>query len=1650
MKKSHKQAKPRAASRASQKRKPVTGTARRQAGKNKQPAKKATAAPRAEPSQVSEERDSLRAVVARLRDTLPGAAKLIDYEEMIVALNQMVRSHVPRSGTLLVINKGDGRLLAHHAKAWHFPRNADGTYTWQYPAEDYEAIDHLESLCAAGAGFLLVPQTALWWMEHYPLFAEHLEQRFKVHCREEAGVLFDLRHPRKLPALERATPYQQLTQRMRKVVTKSIPAGSVVAVVSKGDGELLKLDGVTAWHFPQGKGGVYAGHHPAKCADAIAHLEELRRRGADYLVLPSTAFWWLDSYGEFARHLAGNCHKIVDDSRTCIIYRLGANEGGQHSAANVARLIAFFLPQFHPIPENDRWWGKGFTEWTNVAKAKALFPGHYQPHVPADLGQYDLRSPETREAQAKLAVQYGIHGFCYYHYWFHGKRLLEQPVQEILSSGKPEFPFCLCWANEAWSRRWDGSDKDILQPQSYSDADDIEHIRTLIPALADPRAILIEGKPVFLVYRAKDLPQPARTAETWRREVAKAGLKGIFLIAVENSWDLDWDATKEGFDAKVLFQPRWNRLSLLDRIPIKGKPDLRVYDYEQAAQILSEPDSASYRRYETVFPTWDNSPRTGDRAFVFHNATPEAYGRWLREAVARVQSEPADHRVVFINAWNEWAEGAHLEPDRRHGHAWLEATRGALAEVAGMPPSAAQSIAVPTAAVVREDTATKERVRPRLTQRDLPLFDEEWYLDHYPDVRASGKDALTHYLDCGAAEGRDPHPLFDTKWYLEQNPEVARANLNPLEHYTRTGVTKGCAPHAAFDPKFYWKTYPGSILVCHDPLRHYLTEGWKKGHRPNPKFDPRFYLSTYPDIAEAGIEPLTHFITAGLKEGRVGSPDDLHLEPFEADVEISRAEAPATKSPLDTEIKAIAFYLPQFHPIPENDAWWGSGFTEWTNVRRGTPQFPGHDQPRVPAGLGYYDLRQAEVLEKQASLARTHGIFGFCFYYYWFAGKVLLDLPIRRILKTGRPDFPFCICWANENWTRRWDGLDREILIAQKHSPEDDLAFIRNVEPILLHGNYIRIGGKPLLLIYRPSLLPDAKATIARWRSYFRDRGHGELYIAMTRSFHDPNPAEAYGLDAGIQFPPQIKTTPVTYLMEGKEPSFQGIVYDYEQTKKAFIEELWNQPKTGKLHPAVMPSWDNTARRRSNASIWTNSSPESYHDWLSAVATFLRARREPDDRFAFINAWNEWAEGCYLEPDQKFGHACLNATRLALKKAGKAKPRARPAHGRAAVDPRSGDGNVPLEVLFVSHDAYPHGAQYVLLILTNWLKKQGLVRPRFIMGGSGSLLEEFSRVGPVLQLDSALLSADRDRALRLLRSFCGKGISAVYLNSAASGHMAELTRHLNVPHIAHIHELEKSIQRWVAPEKMVLLRKHTHRFIAVSPAVEENLIRNHQIPAQKVQIVHAFISCTGLSEISLAGKKRCRTALGIRPDAKVVLGCGTTDWRKGPDLFVQVAAEVVAGYKRPVEFVWVGAETRAGEIRELEEMVAAKGLKGRVRFTGALATPLPYMLASDVFLLPSREDPFPLVCLEAADCGLPVICFADAGGMPDFVGSKHGAVVPYLDIESMAGSLTSLLVDTAKARVLRNQARESVRREFDVSVKAREIYDLVKSLCSTK
>ena len=352
--------------------------------------------------------------------------------------------------------------------------------------------------------------------------------------------------------------------------------------------------------------------------------------------------------------------------------------------------------------------------------------------------------------------------------------------------------------------------------------------------------------------------------------------------------------------------------------------------------------------------------------------------------------------------------------------------------------------------------------------------------------------------------------------------------------------------------------------------------------------------------------------------------------------------APAAESP----VRLIAFYLPQFHPIPENNQWWGEGFTEWTNVRAAKPQFTGHYQPRVPIDMGYYDLRDVEVQRRQVELAKRYGIGGFCFYFYWFGGHRLLETPLLNYLNDASIDFPFCLCWANENWTRRWDGREQDLLIGQEHSPDDDLHFIQHISRYLNDPRYMRIDGRPLLLVYRPSQLPNAAETVERWRSWCRENDIGEPYVAMVQSFqtYDPRP---FGMDAAIEFPWHTgMPNDVTAHLVPSKSDFRGFVFDwndYAEKCEEHPDQPWLQMR------GVMPGWDNTPRRNTDAHLFHGHSPESYGRWLrSAMRWTLTQHRSPDERLLFINAWNEWGEGAYLEPDQLYGYAFLQATRDAV------------------------------------------------------------------------------------------------------------------------------------------------------------------------------------------------------------------------------------------------------------------------------------------------------------------------------------------------------------------------------------------------------------------
>ncbi|MBU5455562.1 glycosyltransferase WbsX family protein [Caproiciproducens sp. MSJ-32] len=357
------------------------------------------------------------------------------------------------------------------------------------------------------------------------------------------------------------------------------------------------------------------------------------------------------------------------------------------------KVIAFYLPQFHEIEENNKWWGKGFTEWTNTKKSIQLFKGHYQPREPLNDFYYNLLDPKTREWQAELAKKYGIYGFCYYHYWFKGKKLLEKPAEEILKLKSPKLPFCFSWANEPWTRAWDGREKEVLMPQDYGDKNDwVEHFNYLLPFFKDERYIKIDNKPMFLIYRSASIPCCDEMIELWNDFAVKNGFNGIYFIKTLNSFEID--TKNKNFNAQVEFEPMFTLVhdygvskkiirkmkSLLrNSINFKNYLFLNIEDYDYVWQrIIKRKRNYQLTTYLGAFVDWDNSPRKGTKATIFKGSNPEKFKNYFKEQVKKSKQNGTE--FLFINAWNEWAEGTYLEPDKKYGFAYLEAIKEVLLE----------------------------------------------------------------------------------------------------------------------------------------------------------------------------------------------------------------------------------------------------------------------------------------------------------------------------------------------------------------------------------------------------------------------------------------------------------------------------------------------------------------------------------------------------------------------------------------------------------------------------------------------------------------------------------------------------------------------------------------------------------------------------------------------------------------------------------------------------------------------------------------------------------------------------------------------------------------------------------------------------------
>jgi methionine biosynthesis protein MetW len=581
-----------------------------------------------------------------------------------------------------------------------------------------------------------------------------------------------------------------------------------------------------------------------------------------------------------------------------------------------------------------------------------------------------------------------------------------------------------------------------------------------------------------------------------------------------------------------------------------------------------------------------------------------------------------------------------------------------------------------------------------------PLFDARFYLRQYPDVAARKANPLSDFVSRQGAAARRPHVLFDTAYYLRENPDVAEAPTNPLVHYLMYGWIENRNPHILFDTSFY-RAQCGSQTgeIC--PLRHYVESGSRLGLKPHPYFDGAFYLRQHPELAGTGESALAHYLRLGYRLHYDPNPDvnareylehwadsvppamsvlehmivseqlvdwrgrilrKADADPPRVTVSTREPSGASTAEPRDSGrpdaplVQAIAFYLPQYHPIPENDLWWGEGFTDWHNVARAKPSFAGHNQPRVPADLGYYDLRSPSVMERQAELAREAGIYGFCFYHYRFGDRKLLERPVEQMLARRSPDFPFCICWANETWTRVWEGSSHEILIEQQYPDGFAEKFIRDALPVLTAPNYIRAGGAPLLLVYRIDQIPDARRVADVWRRTLQNEAGLELHLALVEDERSPDPASV-GFDSVVEFTPRamlfVPPAPSRSRRQEFDPrtlaglraGFGGCIEDY----RALVRRMISRPPPEYVrHRCVMPGWDNTARWGPRARIVINEDAGTYGAWLRFSVEQSLAGSRKHNPLVFIFAWNEWAEGAYLEPDRKNGNLYLRATREAL------------------------------------------------------------------------------------------------------------------------------------------------------------------------------------------------------------------------------------------------------------------------------------------------------------------------------------------------------------------------------------------------------------------
>lgn len=741
-----------------------------------------------------------------------------------------------------------------------------------------------------------------------------------------------------------------------------------------------------------------------------------------------------------------------------------------------------------------------------------------------------------------------------------------------------------------------------------------------------------------------------------------------------------------------------------------------------------------------------------------------------------------------------------------------------------------------------------------------------------------------------------------------------------------------------------------------------------------------------------------------IEEWEKSKPECKNLNRFKSIASKSRA----------TKAKVVALYLPQFHPIPENDEWWGKGFTEWRNVSKASPLWDGHVQPRIPTDLGYYDLRLPEIYDQQTKLATQYGIDGFCFYYYWFNGRTILDTPLNNIIEGKTKKFPMCICWVNEDWTRSWDGSSGEVLLSTSHSLEMNMKFIEDVYPIISHPDYLKINEKPILIVYRAGKLDSTSKTTDMWRDYCRQRGLGEIHLCAVQSFGFDNPT-ALGYDAAMEFPPhriENSSAPKDCHLElknipGLKQDFSGLIYSYQHFAECGIKR---PAEKYMLHRTSMLCWDNTPRRGKSAHAYVHFSVDTYMHWTAS--NISKALNEQDDPLVFVNAWNEWAEGSVLEPDVEYGHELLLATQNAKKAA---LWNIESTYWQNSNLYLSADQVSECEqILMVGHNAYRNGAQINMLYMIRNLVRKQKKRVSIVLAGGGELVAEYEQFGKVYVFEDQ--SEFISQLNMVARDLKGKGVRKAICNTCVTGNAVKVLKGIGYNVVSLIHELPGIIQEYGLEENCREISEHANALVFASTYVETGFQSIVNTDSDKILIAPQGIKSVG--EIQDKDKiiKSVREELQIPLDAKVILGCGYGDIRKGVDLFVQLAIKTVSESNN-YYFVWIGDFNSDIAVYLLKDI--EKSIPGRIIITGFREDGYRYMLAGDAFALTSREDPFPSVVMEAMDLGLPVFGFDECGGFRDIVNEQSGGLIDYPDLDQFKSKIKNILENKSTVEKIR-------------------------------